>query len=113
MFATCCKVVLLSIAVVLLTASAQSKGQDIPRPAAGYVPDEATAIRVAEAVLIPIYGQRKIEGERPLTATLKGDVWTIKGSLPKAGPGEIVMGGVATVRLSKRTGCILSVGHGK
>lgn len=106
-------VALLSLVVLVTSASAGGKRKGIPTPPAGYVPDQATAIRVAEAVLIPIYGEKKVISERPFTAILNGDVWTVSGNLPKAEPGEIVMGGVASVRLSKRNGCILSVGHGK
>ncbi len=76
--------------------------------ASGFVPDEATAVRVAEAILIPIYGQTKIESERPFTAKLNGNVWTVTGHLP---PG--VDGGVAEVRIDKRDGRILRVTHAK
>jgi hypothetical protein len=78
------------------------------RPKDGFVPDEKTAVRVAEAVLSPIYGEEKILSERPFSAKLKGDVWTVTGSLP-----EGMAGGVAEVKISKRTGEILGVTHGK
>jgi hypothetical protein len=34
------------------------------------VPDEATALKIAEPALIKTYGKRQIDNERPLTATL-------------------------------------------
>jgi len=77
-------------------------------PASGFVPDEATAVRVAEAVLIPIYGQTKVESERPFSAKLTGGVWTVTGHLP---PGKD--GGVAEAQIDKRDGRILRVIHGK
>ncbi len=77
-------------------------------PASGFVPDEATAVRVAEAILIPIYSQTKVEGERPFTAKLTGNVWTVTGHLPAG-----VDGGVAEVRIDKRDSRILRVTHGK
>ena len=76
-------------------------------PPNGFVPDEKTAIRIAEAVLTPIYGERQIESERPFIATLRGDVWAVTGYLP---PGTL--GGVAEIRISKKSGKILSVTHG-
>ncbi len=78
------------------------------KPAEGFVPNQKTAVRVAEAVLSPIYGEEKIISERPFTAELKGDVWTVKGSLP-----EGYIGGVAEIRISKRTGEILGATHEK
>jgi hypothetical protein len=76
-------------------------------PTAGFVPDETTAIRIAEAVLIPIYGQKQVEAERPFSAKLAKDVWKVEGYLP---PG--LDGGVAEVSVAKRDGRILRVYHG-
>jgi len=72
----------------------------------GYVPDQATAIRIAIAVLIPIYGEKIEEGEKPWKAGLKGDVWTVVGTFN--GKGE---GGESIVQLSKSKGTILFVTH--
>jgi hypothetical protein len=78
-------------------------------PKNGYVPDEKTAVAVAQAVLTPIYGEAKLAQEKPFHAVLDDkDVWTVEGSLPA---GQV--GGVAMVRLSRRDGHILSVTHGK
>jgi hypothetical protein len=38
------------------------------RPVAFYVPDEKTAIRIAEAVWIPIYGERRASARKDLFA---------------------------------------------
>jgi len=77
-------------------------------PKDGYVPDEITAMLIARAVLIKIYGQQKIDREQPFRAELKDGVWTVKGSLP-----EDTAGGVAIIKLSKSDGCVLYVQHGK
>ena len=77
-------------------------------PPAGFVPDEQTAIQVAEAILAPIYGVEQIKGERPFTATLKDGVWTVVGSPPKT-----AFGGAAVVEISKKDGRIERVSHGK
>ena len=52
----------LCCAVLLLTAAeAQSYA-----PKDGFVPDAMTAVKIAEAVLTPVYGKEKIESERPV-----------------------------------------------
>lgn len=77
-------------------------------PSDGYVPNAITAISIAEAVLIPIYGKEEIERQKPLQATLTEGIWKVRGTLP-----EEMMGGVAEVDISKRSGEILRVTHGK
>jgi hypothetical protein len=52
------------------------------RPEAGFVPDAATALKIAEAVLIPVYGEALTRSERPFKAVLEGDVWIITGTVP-------------------------------
>jgi hypothetical protein len=41
-------------------------------PKNGFVPDKETAIRIAETVLIPIYGEKQIASERPFSAETEG-----------------------------------------
>ena len=77
-------------------------------PDTGFVPDERTAIQIAEAVLTPIYGADAVKQERPFTATLKDGSWTVVGSLP---PGSV--GGVALVEISRKDGRIQRVSHGR
>jgi NTF2 fold immunity protein len=91
---------------VLLLGSIHALGQY--KPPNGFVPDEATAIKIAVAIWTPIFGNAKIAKEKPYHATLKGDVWTVEGSLP-----EGYNGGVAHVEISKEDGRILLLYHGK
>jgi len=79
-----------------------------PAPKQGFVPNAATAIKIAEAVFGPIYGEEKIKAEEPFHASLQGNIWTVSGSLP-----EQMVGGVATIRIDKNTGAIISYIHGK
>jgi hypothetical protein len=69
-----------TIVLSCLFLAATSFGQ-AAIPKNGYVPDSATALKVAEAVLVPIYGQAKAESQRPFTVKLKDDVWTVSGTL--------------------------------
>jgi hypothetical protein len=77
-------------------------------PPAGFVPRAEVAIRIAEAVLIPIYGEQNIRGQMPLTAVLEGDVWIVTGTLPPD-----TAGGVARIEIRKRDGQIIHLSHGR
>lgn len=77
------------------------------KPKYGYVADEETAVKIAEAILTPIYGKEAIEEEKPFTAKLKEGVWIVSGTL------NADKGGVAEVEISKNNGVILRVSHGK
>jgi NTF2 fold immunity protein of polymorphic toxin system component len=83
------------------------------KPKEAYVPDSTTAVKVAEAVLIPVYGKRQIESEEPFNATLKDGVWIVRGTLPCPDPKTSCIGGVAEVKISKDDARILSMIHYK
>ena len=78
------------------------------KPKDGFVPDEKTAIAIAVAVWSPIYGEDKIQGEKPFKATLKNGVWRVEGTLPNG-----YAGGVAVAEISKEDARILRVSHGQ
>jgi hypothetical protein len=81
-------------------------------PKDGFVPSATVALAIADAVLIPVYGKKVIDSERPFKAVLNGNVWTITGSVPCDGPpGAVCPGGAAEIRVSKRTGQILFMTH--
>jgi NTF2 fold immunity protein len=86
-------------------------------PRDGFVPDSATAIKIAEEVLVPVYGKEKIEAERPLKATLKDGVWTVDATLHcrdnKGEESQLCSGGAAQIKLSKTDGRILRMIHYK
>jgi hypothetical protein len=98
---------------VLFLVSAQA--QYVPK--SGFVPDANTAIKIAEAVLIPVYGEKHVESERPFKAVLENDVWTVDGTLRcpdgKGGTTTMCVGGTAEVKLSKADGRILRMVHYK
>ena len=77
-------------------------------PKNGFVPDAESAVRIAEAVWIPIYGKESIERQRPFEARLQDGVWHVAGSLPKG-----IKGGVALAEIQKTDEKILRVTHGK
>ena len=49
-------------------------------PEAGVVPDAVTAMRIAEAVWIPLYGEELVKQQSPLEADLSSSVWTVRGT---------------------------------
>jgi hypothetical protein len=72
------------------------------------VPNEATAIKIAEAIWLPRYGT-KIYDEKPFKAELKdSSVWIVKGTLPRG-----LKGGTAYIEIQKRDCKILKVTHYK
>ena len=78
-------------------------------PQQGFVPDEATAIRIAEALLFPVYGADQIKREEPFRVTLQDDIWTIEGkTLPRD-----VVGGVVFLQISKTDARVVRMTHGK
>ena len=86
-------------------------------PKHGFVPDSITAVKIAEAVLIPVYWKEQIESERPFKAVLENGVWTVDGTLHcpdgKGGVTTMCVGETAEVKMSKTDGRILRVIHYK
>ena len=99
----------LSIATLFLTLLLGAQEKEFSyKPKEGYVPNAETAKRIAEAVWIPIYGEKQIQNEKPFKVGLHDGVWTVRGSLP-----PMHVGGVAEIAIAKDDGRILRVSHGK
>ena len=93
-------------AIGLLAAAAVAAERKPWIPKDGFVPNAQTAIRIAEAVWIPIYGEKLIEGEKPFRAELNGETWVVRGYMPKG-----MKGGTAVAEIAKLDGRILRVVH--
>jgi hypothetical protein len=98
----------LVLTIAVATGFSQVTEEASFRPRDGFVPDANTAIKIGEAVLIPVYGEKQIDSERPFTAKLRGNVWTVTGTLNCAPQCE---GGTAVVKISKTSGQILFMTH--
>lgn len=88
-------------------------------PNKALVPDEATAIKIAEAVWLPLYGDR-IYKSLPFKAELKSDsIWIVKGTFTKDTSNKnkklivIKSGGVPYIEIKKLDCKVLNVSHGK
>ena len=104
----------ITLVVLLLLprlSHAQKSSPESYVPPHGFVPDSATAVRIAVAVWIPIYGERLIMSEQPFVATLKDGVWTVTGSLPRVPDPRYQVGGTAVARIAQRDARILLVIH--
>lgn len=77
------------------------------RPKNGFVPTESVAIRVAEGIAVGLYGEATAMHGRPFRARLRGDVWTVIGTLNPPG----AYGGVAIIQISRRDGRVLFAHH--
>jgi hypothetical protein len=77
-------------------------------PRNGLVPDAKTAIAIAVAVWVPIYGKREIAAEGPYEAVLKKDRWIVTGTLPGSS-----VGGTPLAVIAKKDGRIIKVYHTK
>lgn len=83
------------------------KGARSIHPKNGFVPDESTAIQIAQAVATAEYGEKTISREQPFHARLYGETWIVKGTLHPQG----ALGGTAVVKISKLDGKILFMTH--
>jgi len=99
----------LAFLVVALTAT-QTHAQRGYVPPRGFVPDAKTAVAIARAVLIPVYGEDTIRGEEPLIANRHGEEWYVDGTLQCA---PHCLGGTVFVAISARTGAIITMFHTK
>jgi hypothetical protein len=95
----------------MTAASSQTPQESTLKPKDGFVPNAETAVKIGEAVLIPVYGEATIRRERPFKATREGDVWTVAGTLNCGAPQCV--GGTAVVKISKMSGEILAMFHYK
>jgi hypothetical protein len=77
-------------------------------PKNGIVPDSVTAVKIAEAIWLPVYG-KEIYNEQPFTAKINNKgIWIVEGSLP-----EGAVGGTAYAEIRKKDGKVIKINHFK
>ena len=99
-----------------LCLSSASLAQNVPAQNApkvfecngGVVADKETAIRIAEAILSPVYGEKAIRGQRPYQVTLKDGKWTVDGTASSASFGESFH-----IVILQSDGRVLEIGYGR
>lgn len=77
-----------------------------PLPVQGIVPDEVTAVKIAEAVFPPIFGAEEVTKYVPYHAQLKEGVWTVYGTLNRGS-----RGGTPQMTIQKKDGRVIEVWH--
>jgi hypothetical protein len=90
---TACRVLL----IVVLATGFSASGERSRLPEKGVIPDEGTAVAVAEGVFRPVYGKDYIDKFLPYHAALQDGLWTVYGTLRPAG----AHGGMAQLRIKR------------
>jgi hypothetical protein len=77
------------------------------------VPNEETALIIAEAILISAYGG-DVLFTKPFCATYDKfrKAWIVTGKLPEPPEGQFINGGVPEIVIRKRDGKIMKIYHG-
>jgi NTF2 fold immunity protein len=97
----------LIISIVALFLVALMYGQGSFKSEKDFVPDKATAIKIAEILWLNVYGDRIYE-KKPFTAKLKnGKIWVVQGTL------HADVGGVPYIEIQKSDCKVLKMSHGK
>jgi NTF2 fold immunity protein len=91
---------------LLLVLCSYGRADKSPLPAQGIIPDEVTAVKVAEAVFTPIFGAEEVAKYSPYHARLAKGLWTVYGTLK---PGS--RGGTPQMTIQKNDGKVIEVWH--
>jgi NTF2 fold immunity protein of polymorphic toxin system component len=102
---------LVALLLVPRLAGAQRSPPQATVPPRGFVPDSITAVRIAVAVWIPLYGESEIKTKQPFVATLKDSVWTVTATPHSTAyillGGTIIEGGAPVAKIVQRDARIL------
>jgi hypothetical protein len=96
-----------AVSLMLMAACHEMSGTGkSPLPPQGVIPDEATAVKVAEVVFPPIFGSEEVAKYLPYHAQFKDGVWTIYGTLKRGS-----RGGTPQMTIQKKDGKVIEVWH--
>jgi hypothetical protein len=100
------QIVLLILISVIAWGCFALGGRDPLEDSNGVIPDEQTAIKIAEAILFRHYGEHEVKLEMPFKVKLEDGVWIINGTLPHG-----AVGGAFYIDIRQKDGCILQLGY--
>lgn len=101
------KIGIVIITCILLTSFMQPYKNKTDPDKDGYVPDEITAIKIAVAIWLPIYGP-EIYNYKPFKAKLiKGKIWRVDGTV------HTFFGGSPIAEIQKKDCKVLKIIHEK
>lgn len=110
---------LLTYCLLSKTTVYKEGGQKIRNCKDCLIPDEITAIKIAEAILFSYYGEGRIKQERPYVIKLVDNTWVITGTLNKGISEKFILfgipklGGVFEIKISAKDGKVINITHGK
>lgn len=101
--------ILLTCLILFVINANKGSGQlEFNPPENGIVPDEATAIKIAEVIGLPVFG-KNLNDYKPFHASLENDsIWHVYG-LPKKTWFYIQLGGCPDFEIQKKDGKVLKV----
>jgi NTF2 fold immunity protein len=73
-----------------------------------YVPNEATAVSVGVAILLPIYG-KEVKQYKYKAMLIDSNTWFVYGTLK----GKLLLGGVPSIKIQKNNCKVVAVDKGK
>jgi hypothetical protein len=97
-----CRLLILVLSIASITTA-----QEARKVHPDYVPDQKTAMRIAEAVLIAQYGEERVRAQLPLLVDGSNKrYWIVQGQIHEEAPS---FGGGYAVWIDKHSGCIRMV----
>ena len=78
-------------------------------PAEGFIPTADIAVKIAECVLLEIYGKESIEKEKPFSVNLVNGIWVIEGHIPNGNDSALTFCGQSYVEIRKSNGEIIKL----
>ena len=100
--------IMVIIILIALDKFSGARKLEFNKPEKGIVLDEQTAIKIAEAISLPIFGEN-INDYKPFHAKLRNDsIWHVYG-LPKKSFFLLQFGGAPVFEILKKDGRILNV----
>ena len=104
-------VALISMSIASLAyiaSSTQSQGANRMETPVDLKLDETSAVKIAEAIFVKVYGERALEQKPWKVKTERDDtVFFVEGTL------KTTKGGVAEIRLKRSNAEVISIFHGK
>jgi|SRR6267142_5307585 len=98
--------------VVILLLATLAFAKNTHQQHRDYVPDQKTAERIAEAILVAQYGQESVDAQKPLLVNGSNkDYWVVQGSERTAGIPR--KGGGFAVWINRHSGCLQVMEHMK
>lgn len=75
----------------------------VPLPKEGLVPDEQTAVKIAEVVLFRLWDEKTVVSQRPYTVTKDENIWWVCGTL------HTELGSAFRIAISQQTAAVLFI----